>query len=58
VYDKSKNVWVSYDNEKSLAAKGRFVRSNKLAGFAVWEAGGDYKNIVVNAIRAGVGLKA
>ncbi|OHF04139.1 glycosyl hydrolase family 18 [Colletotrichum orchidophilum] len=56
LYNETAQVWVSYDDVESLTAKGKFVTSNKLAGFAIWEAGGDYNNILVNAIRSAVGL--
>ncbi|TLD14170.1 uncharacterized protein PgNI_02870 [Pyricularia grisea] len=57
LYDNSSSWWVSYDNVQSLTAKGKYITDNKLAGFSVWEIGGDYKNIVVNAMRSSVGLK-
>lgn len=57
LFDKTNNWWVSYDDAQSLAAKGKYITSNKLAGFGMWEAGGDYKNIVVDAMRSSVGLK-
>ncbi|KAK2058009.1 family 18 glycosyl hydrolase [Colletotrichum caudatum] len=56
LYDEAAQIWVSYDNVKSLGVKGEYITSNKLAGFAMWEAGGDYKNILLDAIRASVGL--
>lgn len=39
-----------------LAAKGQWIQSNGLAGFAMWEAGGDYKDILLNAISSGIGI--
>ncbi|OHW99382.1 glycosyl hydrolase family 18 protein [Colletotrichum incanum] len=56
LYNETAQVWVSYDNVESLSAKGKYITSSKLAGFALWEAGGDYNNILVNAIRSAVGL--
>ena len=47
---------VSYDNAQSFAAKGKFIHSNGLAGFAMWEAGGDYNDILLNSIRSALGL--
>jgi GH18 family chitinase len=41
---------------QSFAAKGKFIKSTGLRGFAMWEAGGDYDNILVNAIRRGGGF--
>ncbi|KAK8061925.1 hypothetical protein PG994_008291 [Apiospora phragmitis] len=56
LYDESRQTWISYDNVQSFTAKGQYVKSSGLAGFATFEAGGDYKNILVDAIRAAVGL--
>ncbi|GKT43536.1 chitinase A1 [Colletotrichum spaethianum] len=56
LYNETAQVWVSYDNPESLTAKGRYITSSKLAGFALWEAGGDYHNILIDAIRSAVGL--
>ncbi|TQN63783.1 Chitinase A1, partial [Colletotrichum shisoi] len=55
LYNETAQIWVSYDNVQSLTAKGKYITSSKLAGFAMWEAGGDHKNIVVDAIRSAVG---
>jgi chitinase len=57
LYNRTSQIWVSYDDVESLTVKGQYITQNKLAGFAMWEAGGDYNNILVNAIRAAVGLK-
>ena len=38
------------------AAKGQWIQSNGLAGFAMWEAGGDYQYILLNAISSGIGI--
>ncbi|KPM38725.1 hypothetical protein AK830_g7840 [Neonectria ditissima] len=51
------NIWVSYDDARSFAEKGKFVVNKRLGGFATYEAGGDYNNILINSIRAAVGLK-
>ncbi|KAL0939917.1 glycoside hydrolase family 18 protein [Colletotrichum truncatum] len=55
-YNETAQIWVSYDNPESLTAKGKYIKSANLAGFAMWEAGGDYKNTLVDAIRSAVGL--
>jgi hypothetical protein len=34
------------------AAKGQVIHDLNLAGFAMWEAGGDPKGILVNSIRS------
>lgn len=44
------------DADMWLAAKGQWIQSNGLAGFAMWEAGGDYKDILLNAISSGIGI--
>jgi chitinase len=39
------------------AAKGEFIDDSGLAGFAMWETGGDYKDILLNAITDGIGAQ-
>jgi chitinase len=39
----------------SAAAKGNFITQEGLAGFALWEMGGDYNNILLNAITGAIG---
>ncbi|KAH6984513.1 glycoside hydrolase superfamily [Ilyonectria sp. MPI-CAGE-AT-0026] len=56
VYNKTSNIWVSYDDAHSFKEKGKFVIKNGLGGFATYEAGGDYNNILINAIRKATGL--
>jgi GH18 family chitinase len=34
--------------------KGQYIKDEGLAGFAMWEAGGDYKDILLDAIKSGV----
>ncbi|KAF9003663.1 endochitinase [Cyathus striatus] len=51
VYNPATNIFISYDDPRSFAAKGRFIRSNGLRGFSMWEAGGDYQNRLLNSIR-------
>lgn len=50
VYNSTSEILITYDNARSFAAKGDFVKANNLGGFAVWEAAGDYKNILIDAI--------
>jgi hypothetical protein len=38
------------------AAKGKFINDAYLAGFAMWEAGGDSDDILLDAIRSGIGI--
>ncbi|KAG6854346.1 hypothetical protein C0991_007851 [Blastosporella zonata] len=56
VYNPKTEVMVSYDNARSFDAKGSFIKTNALAGFAMWEAGGDHNNILINAIRKSAGF--
>jgi chitinase len=56
VYNKTSEVLISYDNAQSFQAKGKYIKQNKLAGFAVWEAAGDYDDILLDAIREGAGM--
>jgi chitinase len=44
---------VSFDNAKSFEAKGAFIKDFDLRGYAMWEAAGDYKEILIDAIRHG-----
>ncbi|KAK6714995.1 hypothetical protein SNK04_005920 [Fusarium graminearum] len=56
LYDEEKQIYVSYDNARSFTEKGKFVKAKGLGGFATYEAGGDYNNILIDAVRAAVGL--
>lgn len=51
VYNKISEVMISYDNAQSVAAKGNFIKETGLRGFAIWEAGGDYEDILLDSIR-------
>jgi len=55
VYNATTEVMVSYDDADSFAIKGQFITDMGLAGFALWEAGGDSNDILLDAIRFGVG---
>ncbi|KAJ7665711.1 glycoside hydrolase superfamily [Mycena rosella] len=50
LYAADRGVLVSYDDPRSFAAKGAFVRANGLGGFAMWEVGGDPKGVLLDAI--------
>jgi chitinase len=45
---------ISYDNAQSFKAKGTFIENTGLLGYAMWQAGGDYNNILVDAINSAV----
>lgn len=56
VYNPSTQVMVSYDDTRSFAAKGQFINDQNLLGFAMWEAAGDYKDMLLDAISDGIGI--
>jgi len=56
VYNPTTQVMVSFDNADSFAAKGKFISQNGLRGFAMWEAGGDFEDILLDSIRKTSGL--
>ena len=57
VYNKTSEVMVSFDNAQSFTAKGNFIKETGLRGFAMWEAGGDYDEILIDAIRDAAGFE-
>ncbi|KAF9466829.1 endochitinase [Collybia nuda] len=56
VYNPQTEVMVSFDDAQSFSAKGAFIKSKGLRGFAMWEAGGDSNDILVNSIRQSGGF--
>ncbi|KAF8895737.1 glycoside hydrolase superfamily [Gymnopilus junonius] len=42
--------YVAYENPQSYASKGGFIRSAGLKGFAMWEAGGDLNDTLLDSI--------
>jgi chitinase len=56
LYNQTAQIWVSYDDPASMAFKGQYIKQTGLLGFGMFEAGGDYKNLLLNAIRGAVGL--
>lgn len=56
VYNPSTSVEISYDDAKSFAAKGSFIKEKALKGFAMWHAAGDYKDILLDSIIAAIGI--
>jgi chitinase len=54
VYNEDTESLVSYDDVKSFAAKGAFIKSSGLRGFAMWEASGDSSNLLLDSIRSAV----
>lgn len=56
LYDSANNYFITYENEKSIKEKAKYVRNNKLAGVMIWELGedsydGDLMRAVVDAVR-------
>ncbi|KAJ0104251.1 hypothetical protein J7T55_001738 [Diaporthe amygdali] len=56
LWNATSNVYVSYDDAQSITVKGQYIVNTGLKGFALWEAGGDYNNILVDAARKSTGL--
>lgn len=48
---------VAFDDATSFAAKGDFVKTSNLRGFAMWEAGGDSNDILLDSIRQAAGFE-
>ena len=55
VYNASSQVMVSFDDAKAFKAKGELIKSYGLRGYAMWEAAGDYRDILIGSIREGGG---
>ncbi len=45
------NIFISYDNESSVAIKCKYVIDNDLGGIGIYDLGGDYNGKLINAIR-------
>jgi len=56
IYNPKTEVMVAYDDARSFAAKGRFIHSSGLKGFAMWTTTGDSNNILLNSIRSAMQL--
>ncbi|KIK80302.1 glycoside hydrolase family 18 protein, partial [Paxillus rubicundulus Ve08.2h10] len=56
VYNKTSEVMISFDNADSFAAKGSYIKDTGLRGFAMWEAAGDYDDILLDSIRCAAGF--
>ncbi|ESK93128.1 glycoside hydrolase family 18 protein [Moniliophthora roreri MCA 2997] len=55
-YDEKEQVMVSFDDAQAFKDKGAWIKEKGLAGFSVWNAGSDHKDILLDAIRSGAGL--
>lgn len=58
VYNSTAQLMVSYDGPDAFAIKGAFIKDASLRGFAMWEAGGDYQDILLDSIRGAVGFNS
>ena len=43
------------DSHFRIAAKGKYIESTGLAGFSMWETGGDAQDILLDAINSAIG---
>jgi chitinase len=50
LYSAEKQVFVSYEDPESIAAKGRYVQSHKLGGVMFWDYSGDPSGTLLRAI--------
>ena len=57
IYDASKQLLISYEDQRSIALKGNFIHDQGLAGFAMWEAGGDKDDQLLDAISESFALR-
>ncbi|KAJ6572049.1 glycoside hydrolase family 18 protein [Mycena capillaripes] len=58
VYNSTSQVMVSYDDATSFAAKGKFINSQGLLGFAVWDVTGDYNDILLDSLHEAMGIQS
>ena len=42
---------------RSFAAKGAFINDAGLLGFAMWEAAGDFEDVLLDAISEAIGIE-
>ncbi|KAI3604910.1 glycoside hydrolase family 18 protein [Moniliophthora roreri] len=57
VYNPDKQVMVSFDDANTFDHKGHFIKNSGLAGFSIWQAAGDYNDILLDSIRKAAGFK-
>lgn len=50
LYDSNSQILFSYDDPQSFTAKGQYISQAGLRGFAMYEVGGDYNNLLISAI--------
>ncbi len=52
-YKTKGNFFLSYDNERSVAAKAQYVKDRNLGGVIIWHAAGDWLNLAANVVPKG-----
>ncbi|KAG6833050.1 hypothetical protein H0H87_012061 [Tephrocybe sp. NHM501043] len=57
LYNNTSQIMASYDDADSFAAKGRFINDKALKGFAMWDATGDYNDILLDSISNAIGIE-
>lgn len=50
IYSPDDQLLISYEDTRSIALKGNFIHEQGLGGFAMWEAGGDKSDQLLDAI--------
>ena len=58
LYNSQKRLWVSYDNARSMATKGAYIRKNGLGGAVIWELSGDGGKLLPALSQAVKGIPA
>ncbi|KAJ6623753.1 glycoside hydrolase family 18 protein [Mycena sp. CBHHK59/15] len=58
VYNSTSKVMVSYDDDRSFAAKGKFIDDQGLLGFSMWDATGDQNDILIDSLTRAMGIEA
>jgi chitinase len=56
LYNETAQTWFSYDDPRSFAAKGQFVLQSGMAGVALFETPDDFEDVLVDAVRASLGM--
>ncbi|KJA18753.1 glycoside hydrolase family 18 protein [Hypholoma sublateritium FD-334 SS-4] len=54
IYKQSTNVMISYDDARSFASKGSYIKDQSLGGFAMWHVLGDSNDILLDSIHNAV----
>ena len=54
LYDKDRGYFITYEDEKSIAAKCDYARNEELGGVMIWELGEDYEDRLLEAVFKGM----